>query len=350
MITFKPFRAIRPLAKYAGLVASKPYDVLNSTEAKVEAEGNPHSFLRVIKPEIELPQNINPYSDEVYLQGKKTFAEMIDQEVFISDDSPCFYVYRLTMDGRSQIGLVGCCHCEEYYDGKIKKHELTRTAKENDRVRHVETLGANAEPVFFSYRGNKDIDTLVNKISEEIPAYDFLADDGVRHEVWVSSDDNTNQHVSYLFQSVAALYVADGHHRTAAAARVGQKYKEMNDSHRGDEDYNYFMAVVFPDDQLKIFDYNRLVKDLNGLSNDQFINLLSGSFDIEEGDYSTIKPSCIREFAMYLPGQWYRLTPKIINRSRDPVQDLDVTLLSNEILEPILNIGDLRKGYQLRRS
>jgi len=348
MITFRPFRAIRPCPKVAHAVASRPYDVLDSQEAKEEAAGNSNSFLRVIKPEIDLPDSTDLYSDEVYQKGRETFLEMMAKGTFITDSAPNFYVYRLTMDGRSQTGLVGCCNFEEYYEGKIKKHELTRTAKENDRVRHVETLEANAEPVFFSYRGQKEIDQIVNKVIDSIPPiYDFEADDGIRHELWVSDDASQNEQLSAHFQKLDALYVADGHHRTAAAARVGQRLKEANPHHTGQEEYNFFMAVLFPDDQLKIYDYNRVVQDLNGLDEEKFLEKLSHQFDIQKDDFSKIKPSKIREFAMYLPGQWYRLTPKDAKRSADPVADLDVTILSDLILEPILNIGDLRKSNRI---
>jgi len=347
MFTFKPFRAIRPRPDQAKSVASRPYDVLSSEEAREEAGGNANSFLRVIKPEIDLPDSLSVYSDEVYQQGKKTFSEMIEQGLLGKDPVPSFYVYRLTMDGRTQTGLVGCCHFEEYFDGRIKKHELTRTAKENDRVKHVETLEANAEPVFFSYRQQEPISNIIDGLTQKKPIYDFVADDGIRHELWVSPDIQTNELLSEQFKSLDYLYVADGHHRTAAAARVGQKLKDLNPNHSGDEEYNFFMAVLFPDVDLKIFDYNRVVKDLNGLSQDAFLEKLSVEFKVETADFSIIKPDKIRTFAMYLPGQWYRLIPKNIVRSNDPVEDLDVTLLSNLILEPILEIGDLRKSERI---
>ena len=347
MITFRPFRAIRPQTEYAQSVACRPYDVLDSKEAKKEAAGNPNSFLRVIKPEIDLPESTNLYSEEVYNAGKQTFLQMLEDGVFQTDLSPSFYVYRLTMDGRTQTGLVGCCHFEEYYDGRIKKHELTRTAKENDRVRHVETLEANAEPVFFSYRGQSEIDQIVDGITKAAPVYDFFADDGIRHELWVCDDLLIIDQLSDRFKSLDSLYVADGHHRTAAAARVGQKLKDNNPSHSGDEEYNFFMAVLFPDDQLKIFDYNRVVKDLNGQTEEIFLENLSHHFELKKENFDSIKPSSIREFAMYLPGQWYRLTPREIVRSEDPVNDLDVTILSQLILQPILEIGDLRKSERI---
>ena len=347
MITFRPFRAIRPQTEHAQSVACRPYDVLDSKEAKKEAAGNPNSFLRVIKPEIDLPESTNLYSEEVYNAGKQTFLQMLEDGVFQTDLSPSFYVYRLTMDGRTQTGLVGCCHFEEYYDGRIKKHELTRTAKENDRVRHVETLEANAEPVFFSYRGQSEIDQIVDGITKAAPVYDFFADDGIRHELWVCDDLLIIDQLSDRFKSLDSLYVADGHHRTAAAARVGQKLKDNNPSHSGDEEYNFFMAVLFPDDQLKIFDYNRVVKDLNGQTEEIFLENLSHHFELKKENFDSIKPSSIREFAMYLPGQWYRLTPREIVRSEDPVNDLDVTILSQLILQPILEIGDLRKSERI---
>ena len=347
MIIFRPFRAIRPAKQLAKEVASRPYDVLNSQEAKDEAEGNPYSFLHIVKPEIDLPDHTDPYDTEVYQKGKQNFEGFINQQTFSQDEQASFYIYRLTMDGRSQTGIVGCCHYEQYFDGLIKKHELTRTAKENDRVNHVEVLGANAEPVFFSYRGQPEIDSIVSRIQESLPVYDFVADDGIRHELWVSHSQTENERISQLFLEVPSFYVADGHHRTAAAARVGQRRKDNNPNHTGDEEYNFFMTVAFPDHQLKIFDYNRVVKDLNGMTEDGFIHELSKSFHLEKTEFSSVKPVRIREFAMYLSGQWYRMLPKTSYASDDPVADLDVTILSELILHPILQIGDLRKSERI---
>ena len=347
MIIFRPFRAIRPARELAKDVASRPYDVLNSEEAKEEAKGNPHSFLHIVKPEIDLPVDINPYDQEVYLKGKQNLETFLRQKTFSQDHKNSFYIYRLTMDGRSQTGIVGCCHYQQYYDGLIKKHELTRTAKENDRVNHVEILGANAEPVFFSYRARTEIDRVVSQIQETAPVYDFVAEDGIRHELWVSDSHDQNETISKLFLKVPSFYVADGHHRTAAAARVGQRKKENNLNHTGEEAYNFFMTVAFPDHQLKIFDYNRVVKDLNGMTTESFINELSQNFHLEKNELSSVKPSKMREFAMYLSGQWYRISPKTIKRSNDPVADLDVTILSELILQPILEIGDLRKSERI---
>ena len=347
MIDFKPFRAIRPSGRIANEVASKPYDVLNSSEARVLASGNENSFLHVIKAEIDLPELTDPYSEEVYLRARENFNSFIEDGKFNQDKENSFYIYRLTMNGRSQTGLVGCCHFQQYQDGLIKKHELTRTVKENDRVKHVEFLNANAEPVFFSYRGKPEIDSIIKDIQKKPAEYDFFAEDGVRHELWVSSDCKTNDQIRRVFLEVPCLYVADGHHRTAAAARVGNNRKEKNPQHLGTEEYNYFMAVLFPDDQLEIFDYNRLVRDLNGLSSEEFLNQLKTSFSLELVDFSECRPSKIRDFSMYLDQNWYRLTPLSKSRSDDPVKDLDVTILSELILSPILNLTDLRKSDRI---
>lgn len=347
MITFKPFKAYRPQATIAHQVASRPYDVLNSDEALEEAKGNENSFLRIVKSEIDLPDISDSYDPKVYLKARENFKSFCDSGKFIQDSSDSFYVYRLTMEGRSQIGLVGCCHFQQYYDGLIKKHELTRTAKENDRVQHVEVLDANAEPVFFSYRAKPDLDLLIERLVEGEAEYDFFADDGVRHELWSCSDNIVNDQISKIFLEVPCLYVADGHHRTAAAARVGKKRKETNKNHLGTEEYNFFMAVLFPDNQLEIFDYNRVVKDLNGMSNDEFIIHLKKSFVVNATKSDCCKPTNIREFSLYLPGQWYKLTPLKKARSTDPVADLDVTLLSELVLDPILGITDLRKSERI---
>ena len=348
MSIFKPFKAYRPVPKYAKDVASKPYDVLNSNEARNEAEGNSLSFLHVVKPEIDLPENTDPYSSEVYEQGRENFTNLITKGVLIQDSVPSYYVYRLTMNGRTQTGLVGCCHFEEYFDGKIKKHELTRTAKEDDRVKHVECLNANAEPVFFSYRGKKSINDIVEKKISSEPIYDFLADDGIRHELWSISETENLNSIEESFKNVPCLYVADGHHRTAAAARIGQKRKEKNKDHTGEEEYNFFLAVLFPEEQLKIYDYNRVVKDLNGLSVDNFIKKLEDSFLVSKIENDDIKPSRLREFSLYIDSSWYRLIAKEgCWNIEDPVGDLDVTILSERVLNPILGITDLRKDNRI---
>ena len=348
MAVFKPFRAIRPSADHVKAVASRPYDVLNSNEARQEAEGNDLSFLHVVKPEIDLPVDTDPYSDAVYDKGKVNFQDLISRGILNQDPDSSFYIYRLTMDGRSQTGLVGCCFFEEYFDGIIKKHELTRPVKENDRVRHVECLNANAEPVFFSYRGKSSINEFVRRKTTETPEYNFIADDQIKHELWLISNTEDTKFITDAFKEVPYLYVADGHHRTAAAARIGKKRKEENPNHTGKEEYNYFLTVLFPDDELKIFDYNRLVKDLNGLSPSDFLTKLEDSFIVSQYSEGDPQPTIIREFSLYMEGQWYRLLAKDgCWDENDPVGDLDVTILSEKVLTPLLNIVDLRKDNRI---
>ena len=346
MSKFRPFRAIRPLPEDAKQVASRPYDVLNSDEARLEAADNPISFLRVIKPEIDLPSDSDPYGEEVYRQGLAKLTEFKELGILVQDPEAFFYVYRLSMDGRTQTGIVGCCDYQEYYDGSIKKHELTRTAKENDRVRHVETQNANAEPVFFSYRGKPGIDALVNEVTRSPIEYDFVAEDGIRHELWVVRDRRLIENFESGFAEVPALYVADGHHRTAAAARVGQMRKEDNYDHTGEEEYNFFMAVLFSDDQLKIFDYNRVVRDLNGISQESFLSAIKQSFEVSAID-GELAPTEKGTFSMYLGGVWYRLKANKEKLTSSPKEGLDVTYLSDEVLEPILGISDLRNDLRI---
>ena len=342
MAVFRPFKAVRPLPEQAHLVASRPYDVLSSSEARREAEGNPISFLRVIKPEIELPISIDPYSDEVYEKGAEVYNTFKKDDVLVQDSSQNFYIYRLTMEGRTQTGLVGCCHFEEYFEGKIKKHELTRVAKEEDRVKHVDTLNANAEPVFFSYRANQEIDSMLENLVLEKPVYDFVAADQIRHELWIIDNASLVSKLEKLFSDIPYLYVADGHHRTAAAARIGERRKKQNPDHTGDEEYNLFLAVLFSDQELEIFDYNRVIKDLNGLSPTEFIEKISGNFSLLQKSEKAIRPLQKGDFSVYLDKNWYLFSPLLREFENDPVKDLDVSYLSDYIFEPILGISDQR--------
>ena len=342
MAVFRPFKAVRPLPEQAHLVASRPYDVLSSSEARREAEGNPLSFLRVIKPEIELPISIDPYSDEVYEKGAEVYNTFKKDDVLVQDSSQNFYIYRLTMEGRTQTGLVGCCHFEEYFEGKIKKHELTRVAKEEDRVKHVDTLNANAEPVFFSYRANQEIDSMLENLVLEKPVYDFVAADQIRHELWIIDNASLVSKLEKLFSDIPYLYVADGHHRTAAAARIGERRKKQNPDHTGDEEYNLFLAVLFSDQELEIFDYNRVIKDLNGLSPTEFIEKISGNFSLLQKSEKAIKPLRKGDFSVYLDKNWYLFSPLLREFENDPVKNLDVSYLSDYIFEPILGISDQR--------
>ena len=346
MATFKPFKALRPKPEFAKDIASRPYDVLNAAEAKDEAKGNNLSFLRVIKPEIELPEEIDPYDQKVYEKGLENLKKLSSKGYLIKEQKASYYVYRLTMEGREQTGIVGCCDYQEYYDGRIKKHELTRTAKENDRVRHVETQNANAEPVFFSYRGVQNINLLIQKIVTFEPVYNFVAEDEIKHELWIVKDDKDISLIEFEFNAVPDLYVADGHHRTAAAARVGQKKKDHNPDHNGTEEYNFFMAVLFSDDQLKIYDYNRVIQDLNGKSPLDFISELEETFYITKL-LEASPPNEKGLFSMYLENQWYSLKPKDRIFTENPKANLDVTFLSEKILSPILGIEDLRKDTRI---
>ena len=346
MATFKSFKALRPKPEYAKDIASRPYDVLNTAEAKEEAKGNKLSFLRVIKPEIELPEGIDPYDQKVYNRGLENLKNLSAKGYLIKEQKASYYIYRLTMEGREQTGIVGCCDYQEYYDGRIKKHELTRTAKENDRVRHVETQNANAEPVFFSYRGVQNINLLIQKIVTFEPVYNFVSEDKIKHELWIVNNDKDISLIEFEFNSVPDLYVADGHHRTAAAARVGQKKKQDNPNHNGTEEYNFFMAVLFSDDQLKIYDYNRVIRDLNGKSPSEFISELEEEFYIAKL-LEASPPNEKGLFSMYLGNQWYSLKPKNRVYSENPKANLDVTFLSEKILSPILEIEDLRKDTRI---
>ncbi len=348
MAIIKAFKGIRPKKEKAAQIASRPYDVLNSEEARIEAEGNPYSFLHVVKPEIDLPGDIDHYSDQVYEKGRDNFKKLVTEGVMVQDDKDCLYIYELTMDGRSQDGIVACAAVEDYLNEVIKKHELTRPDKEEDRKKHVRVSMMNAEPVFFAYPNVKKIDQVVAEIKKANPEYDFAAEDGVRHRFWtVFSPDHIDTIISE-FEKLPATYVADGHHRTAAAALVGNDLKAENPGHTGKEEYNYFLAVHFPDNQLQIIDYNRVVKDLNGLSVGEFIEKLNASFSVEEVGKEIHKPSRLHEFGMYLEGKWYRLvaTEGTFDDS-DPIGVLDVTILSEQILKPILNIQNLRTDKRI---
>jgi uncharacterized protein (DUF1015 family) len=348
MAIFKPFRGFRPPKEIVKELASRPYDVLDSKEARSEALENPYSFLRVVKPEIELPEHINLYSPEVYKRAKENFDKFITKGWLKQDAQPSYYVYAQTWGEKIQYGIVGCAGVEDYLNNTIKKHELTRPDKEEDRMNHVRTLNANAEPVFFSYPAVTEIDRIVADITKQEPEYDFTADDGFGHKLWLINNIETVNKLQKLFEKVPAFYVADGHHRTAAAALVGKEKKEQNPLHNGSEQYNFFMAVVFPDEQLTIIDYNRVVKDLNGLTNEQFLERIADVFEITEKGESPYKPSGLHNFSMYLDGKWYELHA-IENTydDSDPIGVLDVTILSYHVLDHILGIKNLRTDKRI---
>ena len=347
MVKIKPFKAVRPPREYAAEVASRPYDVLKSVEAKAEA--TERSLLHIIKPEIDFDPIADEHSQPVYEKAVENFRRWRDEGWLVQDDEERYYIYAQTMDGRTQYGLAMCCHFEDYLSGAIKKHELTRPDKEEDRMIHVNNQSANIEPVFFAYPANEEIDAIVKSIVEnEEPEYDFVAADGFGHHMWPVKDKAVNDRITEIFASIPALYVADGHHRTAAAARVGQERMKANPNHTGEEEYCYFLAVTFPDDQLAIIDYNRVVRDLNGLTPAELLEKLNESFVVECKGEEIYKPDTLHNFSMYLEGKWYSLTAKEgTYDDNDPIGVLDVTVLSDLVLDKILGIEDLRTSKRI---
>lgn len=350
MAIIKPFRALRPPKEFAKEVACLPYDVMNEEEARKMAEGKKKSLLHITRSEIDLPEGTDVHSQDVYDMSASNFKLWQKNGWLVQDDKPRYYIYAQTMDGRTQYGLVGAASVDDYLNGIIKKHELTRPDKEEDRMIHVRVNNANIEPVFFTYPAVKEIDDIVESIvSKQDPEYDFVAEDGFGHHFWVVGDDELNLKIEELFKTkVPFTYVADGHHRTAAAALVGAEKRKHNPGYTGNEEYNFFMAVHFPDNQLKIIDYNRLVKDLNGHKPQEFIEKLEESFIIEPKGKEMYKPDRLHNFSMYLEGMWYSLTAREgTYDDNDPIGVLDVTILTNSLLSPLLDIQDLRRSKRI---
>ena len=347
MVRIKPFKGIRPPKEYASEVASRPYDVLNSVEAKSEA--TERSLLHIIKPEIDFDPIADEHSEEVYQKAMENFRLWREKGWLQQDQEEYYYVYAQTMEGRTQYGLAMCCHYEDYLSGAIKKHELTRPDKEEDRMIHVRNQKANIEPVFFAYPDNKEVDAIVESVVKANPAdYDFVAEDGFGHHMWVIRDKALNDRLTEIFAGIPALYVADGHHRTAAAARVGAECQSKNPNHTGNEEYCFFLAVTFPASQLRIIDYNRVVKDLNGLSPEQLVEALKADFEVVKVGSEIYTPNALHNFSMYLEGEWYSLTAKPgTYDDNDPIGVLDVTVLSNLVLDKILDIKDLRTSKRI---
>ena len=345
----KPFKGVRPPKEYVEQVQSRPYDVLNSAEARAEAEGNEKSLYHIIKPEIDFPEGTDEHDPKVYEKAAQNFQMFQDKGWLVQDGKERYYIYAQTMNGKTQYGLVVCAYVDDYMTGKIKKHELTRRDKEEDRMKHVRVNNANIEPVFFAYPDNKDVDAIVAKYTKGAPEYDYTAElDGFRHTFWIIDDDADIQRITELFAAMPAMYIADGHHRSAAAALVGAEKAKQNPNHRGDEEYNFFMAVCFPANQLTIIDYNRVVKDLNGLSDEEFLKKLSEDFIVEKKGKEIFKPSRLHEFSLYLGGNWYSLVAKPgTYNDNDPIGVLDVTISSNLILDKILGIKDLRSDKRI---
>ena len=346
MVKVKPFAALRPPKAFAKEVASRPYDVLNSKEAKAEATEK--SLLHIIKPEIDFDPIIDEHSQKAYEKAMENFKIWQQKGWLVQDKKENYYVYAQTREGRTQYGLVLCAYVDDYMKGNIKKHELTRKDKEEDRMIHVRNQNANIEPVFFAYPDNAEINEIVKEVIKGEPEYDFVAEDGFGHHFWVIDNEDTIKRITEIFAAIPAFYVADGHHRTAAAALVGEEKKRNNPNHTGDEEYNYFMAVAFPESHLKIIDYNRVVKDLNGLTQEQFLERLSEDFIVEKKGKETYRPAALHEFSLYIGGQWYSLKAKEGRYDdSDPIGVLDVTILSSLVLDKILDIKDLRTSKRI---
>ena len=346
MVRIKPFAAVRPPREYVEEVAARPYDVLNSAEAQKEA--GEKSLLHITKPEIDFSPIIDEHSQQAYDKAVENFKAWQSRGWLVQDDKPYYYIYAQTMEGRTQYGLVVCAHTDDYAEGNIKKHELTRKDKEDDRMIHVRIQDANIEPVFFAYPDNEEVNAIVARYIAGVPEYDFVAEDGFGHTFWVIDNQEDIDRLTAIFAGIPAFYVADGHHRTAAAARVGAEKKANNPAHTGEEEYNWFMTVAFPDSQLKIIDYNRVVKDLNGLTPEQLLKALEEDFEICEKGSDIYKPGRLHEFSMYLQGKWYSLAAKDGRYDdNDPIGVLDVTILSNLVLDKILGIKDLRTDKRI---
>ena len=348
MATIKPFKGVRPPKSLVERIVSRPYDVLNSDEARAEAADNDMSLYHIIKPEIDFPVGTDEHDERVYAKAAENFQKFQDNGWLVQDTNEHYYVYAQTMNGRTQYGLCVAAAVSDYMTGNIKKHELTRRDKEEDRMKHVRVNNANIEPVFFAYPHNDELDAIVAQITRRDPEYDFVTADGFGHHFWVIDDKATIERITQLFATMPAMYIADGHHRSAAAALVGNEKRLQNPNHRGDEEYNYFLAVCFPDNQLTIIDYNRVVKDLNGLTDNEFLAKIAEHFDIEDKGTDIYKPARLHNFALYLGGHWYSLTahPDTYD-DHDPIGVLDVTVSSNLILDKILGIKDLRSDKRI---
>jgi len=349
MAVIKPFRGVRPPVEFVEQVESRPYDVLNSKEAREEAAGNEKSLYHIIKPEIDFPEGTDEHAEYIYSKAAENFAKFQKEGWLVQDEKAQYYIYAQTMNGKTQYGLVVGAYVPDYMNGVIKKHELTRRDKEEDRMKHVRINNANIEPVFFAYPDNAEIDAIVAKYTSTAPLYNFIAPvDGFGHQLWTVSEDADIERITKLFAAMPSLYIADGHHRSAAAALVGAEKARLNPNHTGTEEYNYFMAVCFPDNQLTIIDYNRVVKDLNGLTPNELLSAIEKNFDVEEKGTEIYKPTQLHNFALYLEGKWYSLTAKAGTfNDEDPIAVLDVTISSNLILDEILGIKDLRSDKRI---
>lgn len=339
MATVRPFKAVRPAEDMADKVAALPYDVMNTAEAREMVKGKPYSFLHVDKAEIDLPEDTDPYSEAVYLKAAENLKNLQKNGILKKDNEDCFYIYCLTMDGRTQRGLVCTTAIDEYINGTIKKHEFTRADKEQDRINHVDYCNANTGPIFLACRRNDDVAAVMEEEMKKPPVYDFIAEDGIRHTVYIIDNKNTINRIKKDFESVESLYIADGHHRNASAVKVGLKRRAEKPDYTGEEEFNYYLSVIFFGDELKILDYNRVVKDLNGLTEEQFKERLTEHFTVTESDKG-VKPEKTHTFGMYMGGRWYGLTAKDDIIPEDAVKSLDVSILQDNVLSKILGIND----------
>lgn len=349
MAVLKPFKGLRPPQTLVEKVASPPYDVLNSEEARTQVEENPYSLLHIIKPEIDFPENTDVYSEPIYKKAKENFEKFKAEGWLVPDKDEYLYIYAQTMNGKTQYGIVGCASVDDYMNNVIKKHELTRKDKEEDRMKHVRVTNANVEPVFFTYPAIEEVDKIVAEfVKNNTPEYEFISNDNFGHHFWVISNEKIIHRLVELFSSIPSTYVADGHHRTAAAALVGNEKRKANPHHTGNEEYNYFLAVHFPANQLTIIDYNRVIKDLNGNSKEKLLEKLAFSFNIREVGQECYRPQGLHNFSMYIDGLWYSLEakPKTYDEN-DPIGVLDVTILTQEVLAPLFDIHDLRTDERI---
>ena len=349
MAVLKPFRAVRPAKQYAAQVISLPYDVMNRQEAAEMAKGKPYNYLHICRAEIDLPQQRNPYDPEVYRKAKSNIADFLAKGVFIREDKPAYYVYREIMNGRAQTGLVGCASIDDYQNDIIKKHELTRYEKEVDRINHFDICNADTEPVFFTYKDNAELAAILANVVQREPEYDITDAQGVQHILWVVTDPIERAKIEKIIsEQIDNFYIADGHHRSASAVKVGLKRRSQHPNYTGEEEFNYFMAVVFPDTDMAILDYNRVVRDLNGMPEDMFLEKVSEKFIVEKIGDEPYRPEAAHTFGMYLEDGWYKLTAKEGTfDDSDPIASLDVTILQENLLAPILGIGDPRADQRI---
>lgn len=339
MAVIRPFECVRPDERVADRVAALPYDVYNRQEACEVVKKEPLSFLKIDRAETQFDASVDTYAPQVYQKAKELLEKAIADGTFITDTDRCYYIYELTMDGRSQTGIVACASIDDYQNNVIKKHENTRADKELDRITHVDTCSAQTGPIFLAYRANQVIDKEVDRVKQSPSIYNFVSDDGIRHQVWKIADKAAVENIKNAFEKIDSIYIADGHHRAASAVKVGLKRRKNNPDYTGEEEFNYFLSVLFPDEQLMILPYNRVVKDLNGYTKEQFMEKIAQNFDITESD-GQVMPDNKGTFGMYITGKWYRLTAKKEILSEDPVDGLDVAILQNNLLEPVLGIHD----------